>query len=218
MRKVTILKGHTPENNYDGYDPHRHWEVLDMPVTEYMSSVNALGLVFPPASMADLIISPWDIPWIRDNVKLVGYNYREFVNPWHFGLYAFDVYHDGVDGQHDLTGAPGVYKGTVMSSYYNAHQKHASADIFEYDLEEPGDLIYVPTIDIVTEVKPTMPTTPITEFDAWQRSMGIESIDALHAAGVLAEPDRWKDSLGQPMPQWLFWVMLVRIMNAKGTK
>jgi len=57
------------------------------------------------------------------------------------------------------------------------------------------------------------------ELKAWQRQLGEEAIDNLHKKDdpkgekLLNNPEQWKNTLGESVPQWLLWVMLDRITN-----
>lgn len=198
--KLTLIKAHTSENNYDGYDPHRHWELVNMPVADYLSRVVANGLVYPGTDMADLILNPWRLPWVRDNVKLVGYDYMELVDPEHYHLYAFDNLHDGIDGQL-IEDGPGTFVQQVQSYYTNANGKHATADIYEVEIEE-GE-------DNMADVKPLEP---------WQTQAGTDALDALSAAKIVSNPDDRKKTLDQPVQQWELYVLLERIRSGAVVK
>jgi len=199
--KLTLIKAHTPENSFDGYDPHRHWELVNMSAVDYLKRVVDVGLIYPGKEMADLILNPWRIPWIRDNVKLVGYDYMELVEPKYYHLYAFDNYHDGIDGQL-IDDGPGLFVQQVKSYYTNANGKHATADIYEVETEEGGDNM--------ADVKP---------LEDWKIDAGNAGIDALSAVkGVLSNPDDWKKTLDQPVQQWQLWVMLQRVLEASVVK
>lgn len=181
--KLTLIKGHTPENNYDGYDPHRHWELLKMPVADYLSRINAVGLVYPDKSMADLILSPWQLPWIQKNVNVVGYDFLQEVDSEHSNLYAFGSLHDGIDGQ-ATQDAPGTFVTQVKSGYTNINGKRATADIYEVE------------VDSVLEL--------------WQTQQGIAALDSLNGS-IVFNPTQWKHSLSEPVPQWLFWSIVQRL-------
>lgn len=182
--KLTLIKGHTAENSYDGYGPHHHWELLNMPVSSYLSKVNSVGLVYPNKTMADLILSPWQLPWIKENVNVVGYDFMATVDPEHNGLYAFGNLHDGIDGQ-PTNFAPGTFIQKVQSGYTNANGKRATAEIYEV------------TVDKILE--------------QWQTKQGINALDQLNAEGIVLNPTQWKRSLGEPVPQWLFWSIVQRL-------
>lgn len=192
--KLTLIKAHTPENNYDGYDPHRHWELVNMPVADYLTRVVEKGLVYPGKDMADLILNPWRLPWIRDNVKLVGYDYMELVDQKYYHLYAFDNLHDGIDGQ-PVEDGPGTFVQQVQSGYISPITgHHATADIYEVEIEEGGDNM--------PEIKPLEP---------WQNQAGTDALDALSAAKIVSNPDDRKKTLDQPVKQWELYVLLERI-------
>ena len=134
--KLTLIKGHTPENSYDGYAPHRHWELLNMSADQYLNLVVSKGLVYPNSSLSNLILSPWQLPWIRKNVKLVGYDFLEEVDDMYKGkdFYAFGDYHDGIDGQQVKNG-PGTFITKVEGEYTNVNGKRATAEIYEVEVE-----------------------------------------------------------------------------------
>jgi len=189
--KLTLIKGHTKENNYDGYGPHHHWELVNVPVEEYLRRVNSIGLVYPDKSMADLILSPWQVPWIRENVQLTstGYDFLTEVDEQYKGrnFYAFGDYHDGIDGMpSDLS--TGRFIKRVEGGYTNGNGKRPTADIFEV------------TLDSITEL--------------WQTKQGTKALDALTGTIVL-NPKQWKKSLGEPVQQWLFWSIVERLNGGK---
>lgn len=198
--KLTLIKAHTPENSYDGYDPHRHWELVNMPAADYLSRVIGKGIVYPGTDMADLVLSPWQLPWIKDNVKLVGYDFMQLVDPEHYGLYAFGNFHDGIDGQL-IDDGPGMFIKRVQSGYTNPLGRHATADIYEIEIEK--------------DVKEIMESKPL---EPWQTQAGTEAIDALSAAGILSNPEQWKLTLGEPVQQWYLQVMLERIRKVSIVK
>ncbi|MBO8161056.1 MAG: N-acetylmuramoyl-L-alanine amidase [Thermosipho sp. (in: Bacteria)] len=47
----------------------------------------------------------------------------------------------------------------------------------------------------------------------WQEKLGKDSLDSLHAKGIVNNPEQWKQTLDQNVPQWLFWVIIDRITN-----
>ncbi|SHI63510.1 N-acetylmuramoyl-L-alanine amidase [Lutispora thermophila] len=48
-------------------------------------------------------------------------------------------------------------------------------------------------------------------LEKWKEEMGIKSIDNLAKKGIVNNPEEWKKSLGENVPQWLFWSMIDRI-------
>lgn len=181
--QLTLIKGHTLENNYDGYAPHHHWELFNMPASIYLSKINKQGLVYPGKEYSEFILSPWQVPWIRENVKRVGYDFLEPVEPAHKGLYAFGDYHDGIDGNTTLN-APGIFVQVVQSGYKNANGYRATAEIYEIELE--------------------------TVMETWQSRQGINALNAL-TGSIVNNPEQWKRTLGEFVPQWLFWSVVQRL-------
>lgn len=55
----------------------------------------------------------------------------------------------------------------------------------------------------------------VDELVQWQKEMGEKAIDALHAEGLIDNPDDWKKKLGEHVPNWLLFTMLSRIANKK---
>ena len=132
--KYTVLKCHLPNNNYDGYDPHRHWMLIAVDPSVYFNEI--LGsTIYPDESWVDLIVSPDVIPWIKQHVQTVGYGFKEPVDPEHYGFYAFGNLHDGLDGQL-LPGGPGEYVKTVYGTGYNTKGYHPSADVYSVDAND----------------------------------------------------------------------------------
>jgi hypothetical protein len=131
----TLLKAHTAVNNYDGYAPHHHIQLIKMHPGEYLTVIANKGLVFPTAEYAHLIINPYLCNWVVANLDTVGYGFREKVAPEHANLYAFEGLHDGVDCQPtDLTPSPKI--ATVASYYKNANGYRATAEIFAVEEKE----------------------------------------------------------------------------------
>lgn len=125
----TLLKAHTAVNNYDGYAPHHHIQLIKMHPGEYLAVIANKGLVYPGKEYAQLIINPYLCRWVVENINTVGYGYREKVAPEHAGLYAFDGLHDGIDGQPTpLTPSPKI--ATVASYYKNPNGYKATAEVF----------------------------------------------------------------------------------------
>ena len=188
--KLTLIKGHTKENAYDGYGAHHHWELVNMPAADYMSKVNALGLVFPNKSMKHLIVSPWLHPWIRENVELTstGYDFYTLADVEYRGrdFYAFGDYHDGIDGEPtDL--APGALFARVRGGYTNGNDRSPTAEIYEVTLDEI--------------------------LENWKSQLGVEALDEFKRLGKVSEPEKWKKTLEEPVQQWLFWQMMSRLMK-----
>ncbi|NCB47005.1 hypothetical protein EOM81_08320 [bacterium] len=138
----TLLKAHTAVNNYDGYAPHHHLQLIKMHPGEYLSVIANKGLVYPNKEFAHLILNPYLYQWVAENINTVGYGYREKVAPEHAGLYAFGDLHDGIDGQTTpLTPSPKI--ATVSSYYKNANGYKATAEVFaveEKDLLQPNEM------------------------------------------------------------------------------
>jgi len=188
LKKLTVIKGHTPSNNYDGYDPHRHWELFNMPVSDYLEKVvKQRDRIFPPADMKDLVLSPWQVPWIRENVQKVGYDFLQKADPIHKDLYAFGSIHDGVDGQHLLEGGPGVFVKTVRSVYHNKAGYNATADIYEIQMDSVLEL--------------------------WEAQLGFAALEEFNRLDLVQDLMKWKKTLEQPVEQWLFWEILLRFMK-----
>jgi hypothetical protein len=161
-----------------------------MPANDYMAKVNARGLVYPDKSMSHLVLSPWQLPWIRENVELTnsGYDFLTEADEQYKGkeFYAFGDFHDGIDGMpSDLT--PGALFAKVRGNYINGNKKNPTAEIFEV------------TVSKILEL--------------WETQLGVEAIDELANHGLINEPKKWKKTLDQPMPQWLIWEMLLRILK-----
>ena len=53
----------------------------------------------------------------------------------------------------------------------------------------------------------------VAELQKWQEEMGIKSVDNLVNKGVVNNPDSWKKTLGDNVPQWLFWSIIDRILK-----
>lgn len=47
-----------------------------------------------------------------------------------------------------------------------------------------------------------------------QIQAGTDAIRALTSVGVVANPENYIPTLGEPVPQWLFWVIMERIREA----
>lgn len=183
-RELTLILGHTPANNFDGYAPHRHVELINMTVADYLQKVVGAGRVYPGKEHKHLILSPYQLPWVKQNVKCVGYDFLEAVDPAHKGLYAFGDYHDGIDCQ-VIDGPVGEWIKTVRSGYKNALGYNATADVYKVE------------VDSILEL--------------WQTQLGSDALDEFAKSGLVKEPERWKRSLDEPVPQWLFWQMLSRL-------
>ena len=53
-------------------------------------------------------------------------------------------------------------------------------------------------------------------IEKWQREMGEKALNNLANSKVVDSPEKWKSTLGDNVPQWLFWSMLDRLN--KGVK
>ncbi len=134
--KATLLKAHLPGNSFDGYAAHHHWMLISVEPETYQKKI--LGrTIYPSAEWKDLILDPNTLDWIRQNVKTVGYGYKEAVEKQHIGFYAFYDKHDGIDGQ-VLPGGPGRYIREVYGTYTNVNGYKPSAELYEVDIEEKG--------------------------------------------------------------------------------
>lgn len=188
--KLTLIKGHTKANGYDGYGAHHHWELLNMPASEYLSKVNASGLIYPDKSKAHMILSPWQIPWIRENVQLTktGYDFLTLADAEYRGkdFYAFGDYHDGIDGMPtDLT--TGRFIAKVHGGYTNVNGQISTAEIFEV------------IVDKVIEL--------------WETKLGTDALNVLANRGLINDAPKWKKTLDQPIQQWLVWEMFARLLK-----
>ena len=126
---MILLKGHSAGNNYDGWDPHHHIQLLDMTLSEYQNSTANNGSVFPPSSVAKQILNPWTLPWIKSNLTLTGYDWLEQVSPEHSGYYAFGDRHDGIDVV-PFSAIPGQLLGSFQSSYINSNGYRSTTEIY----------------------------------------------------------------------------------------
>lgn len=186
-KELTLILGHTPANNFDGYAPHRHVELINMPVAEYLQKIVGAGMVYPSKTYKHLILSPYQLPWVKQNIQRVGYDFLEQVDPQHVGLYALGEkgdLHDGIDSQ-VIDGPIGGWIKTVQSGYKNALGYHATADVYKVE------------VDSVLEL--------------WQTEEGIKAIDSLAKKGKLHNPKDWKVKLDETTPIWLFMVMMDRM-------
>ena len=132
----TLLLGHRPENRFDGYDPHRHVELIAVPPAVYLDYARARGIVYPPREWATVVINPWLLRWTRQYARCVGYNYGQVVGLEHYGLYSLGEHgeiHDGIDAPRDIGSGLPAPISAVQSSYINAHGFHATADVFAVD-------------------------------------------------------------------------------------
>lgn len=48
-------------------------------------------------------------------------------------------------------------------------------------------------------------------IEKWQAEMGLNALDSLFDKKIVDSPDKWKQSLGENVPQWLFWAIVDRI-------
>lgn len=114
------------KNNYDGYAPHHHWCLLDIPPDIYAK----LGIVFPDSTLSPYILHPYRAKFVRDNVEIVGYGYLEKVEPQHIGFYAFYDRHDGIDGQPTPLVPNSKLYGTIYTKYKNSNGVNSSCEIY----------------------------------------------------------------------------------------
>ena len=187
FKELTMILGHTPANNFDGYAPHRHVELINMTVADYTSKVVGKGLVYPTKEYKHLILSPYQLPWVKQNIKCVGYDFLEVVEPAHAGLYALGEkgdLHDGIDSQ-VIDGPAECYIKTVKSGYKNALGYNATADVYKVQVDKILEL--------------------------WQTQLGYDALDEFAKSGLVKEPERWKKTLDEPVSQWLFWQMMSRL-------
>jgi len=139
----TLIAGHRPENNFDGYAPHRHLELLTCTPQLYLEYIlhKPTGAVFPSPSAAELIINPWRLGVIRRLYgRATGYDFGEDTSREFPGLYALSnpgttdrSLHDGLDIP-SFSGVPGAkYIKPVQSLGKNSKGFFSTADIFEVD-------------------------------------------------------------------------------------
>ncbi len=61
--------------------------------------------------------------------------------------------------------------------------------------------------------------TPLVAIPAgmekWQFDMGREALQELNQEGLISDIPRWMRELNNPMPSWMVWVMLVRILRRR---
>jgi hypothetical protein len=121
---------------------------------------------------------------------VVGYEFLAEVEPRHAGFYAFGAkgeIHDGIDIDHRLPDVkPGEFIKTVQSGYVNGNGYHASADVYR---------VYVPEI-----------------LEQWQTEEGYEALLKLAEAGKIKNMEDWQKTLEKPVPQWLLWVIMSRLI------
>lgn len=53
------------------------------------------------------------------------------------------------------------------------------------------------------------------ELEKWKIEMGEHAIDDLKNRDIIKDSDKWKNTLGDNVPQWLFWSIIDRITNEK---
>lgn len=130
--KYTLIKAHTPPY-FDGYGDHNHFEILALPPAVYLNKINSEeGKIYPGSLWKDLVINPWNHPWIRNNITVVGYDFLEKVDAEHNDLYAFGSYHDGIDAE-PTADCTGNKVADVKTSYVNIMGYVSTAEIYEID-------------------------------------------------------------------------------------
>jgi N-acetylmuramoyl-L-alanine amidase len=65
--------------------------------------------------------------------------------------------------------------------------------------------------DITYEYNQKMEVEQVSELIDWQKEMGEKSIEYLEKEGLLNNPEKWSQTLGENVPQWLFWSLLERM-------
>ena len=134
MGILTLIQGHTAANNYDGYGPHFHYELVNITPGDYLKNVRGAGLVYPRKDMAWRVMSPYLFNWITENVIKTpeGYDYREAVEDKYKDFYAFTGLHDGVDGE--VTNLiPSEPIAEVKGTYVNTNGYNPTAVIYAVD-------------------------------------------------------------------------------------
>jgi len=135
--KYTLLKCHLASNNFDGYPAHHHFMLLAIPPEMYLSKV-LTHTIYPGKEWASIIHDPRLLRYFS-TVKIVGYDYKETVEPRHAGFYAFGSkgeIHDGIDTEL-VTGATGKLVQEVRGLYPNNNGYFSSAEVYEVEYPEP---------------------------------------------------------------------------------
>lgn len=65
--------------------------------------------------------------------------------------------------------------------------------------------------DITYEYNQKTEVEQVSELLEWQKEMGEKSIEYLEKEGLLNNPEKWSQTLGENVPQWLFWSLLERL-------
>jgi len=71
-------------------------------------------------------------------------------------------------------------------------------------------------LDITKRYNEKVEVLFMAKLQEWQKEMGNKSINNLAKKELIDSPDKWKETLADTVPQWLFWSMLDRI--SKGVK
>ena len=69
--------------------------------------------------------------------------------------------------------------------------------------------------DITNKFNEKVEVLFVAELQQWQKDMGEKALNSLVDKDVVNNRDEWKKTLGEPVPQWLFWSMLDRLKEGK---
>lgn len=120
---------------------------------------------------------------------------------------------DGIFGEktdiavRNLQGNNGLKVDGIVGKDTQAKIKELRNKQTETKSEEPK-----PTIPVITlkEVLALMANCGLQE---WEVKNGVDGLNTLVRLGIINTPDSWKDKLDQPVPTWLLFSLLGRILD-----
>lgn len=96
------------------------------------------------------------------------------------------------------------------------HWDVTGKDCPKYYIDNPGEwdkLVNDITKRYIEKINNKVEEVITLALQKWQKEMGEKAIDNLNNNKIVDSPEKWKSTLGDNVPQWLFWSIVDRIIK-----
>jgi N-acetyl-anhydromuramyl-L-alanine amidase AmpD len=153
-----------------------------------------------------------DRAWANGIVQKPSWTLYDGTNP---NAYTISIEHEALTGDDGLTEEQ--YQASLWLHLKLIREHSIPVDrehiIGHYQIDsvdrpkDPGDAF--PWDRLMKDINTSL--NGVVGMEQWMIDMGNAAIDSLAGKGLVANPEDWKPKLGEPIPTWLFWVMIDRL-------